>query len=511
MGDLSKLKIAVGQVDIVEGRPSCNEMAIDRMIDAALDGGADVLVTQTSYSDEENLHLIGLNDSRIDIAGSTMQVDACGETYRIAVGRCLPGCDFSVITEAAPYTLDHGNFSDEGTGARVVLRPVGMRDRGTRLTCYDGGSKVFTADGRMLLSLRDDFSEDVRTFTFADDPDNPRRCGKKLLTALVTTMRRFDEQVLGSKVKWVIGLSGGLDSSVVAALLVLAFGSARVVGYNLATRFNTEATRGNATRLAGMLGIPLRNGSIELLLSSLGTTLSSFGYDREVLSGLTLENAQARTRGNLLSTFAAIEGGVVANNGNRIEVALGYSTLYGDSIGALAPIGDLSKVQLFDLARDINETFGYEVIPANLLPEQTETGYAWETMPSAELSNGQIDPMKWFYHDWLVAKLLGDGDNAYIDRYSAACDIIERYLDSRLLDSEVGKWVRFYGLDQPTEFAWDLEWVLSCMNSSVYKRLQAPPFIAVASARSASGDAESQVVPDPPSRYYALLAQLRRL
>lgn len=511
MGDLSKLKIAVGQVDIVDGRPSRNGVAIDRMVDAALDGGADILVAQTSFENEENIHLIGLNDSRIDIVGGRVQVDACGDTYEISLGRVSPDCDFSVVALGQPYTLGDSQTQGAYNVPLIALKPVGMRDRGTRLLSYDGGTSVFSRGGRLLLGLRDDFSEDLRTFTFADESQEPAFCRKKLLTALVTTIRRFDDQVLGGQMKWVIGLSGGLDSSIVAALLVLALGSDRVVGYSLASRFNSDATRANAIRLAGMLGIPLRTGSIELMLSSLGTTLAGFGYEREKLVGLTLENAQARTRGSLLSAFAALEGGVVVNNGNRVEASLGYSTLYGDSIGALAPIGDISKVRLFSLARDINDTFGYEIVPANLLPVETEEGYAWETMPSAELSHGQIDPMKWFYHDWLIEKLLDDETFASGNRYAAACEIIEQYLDDRLMSSEVGKWIRFYGLDHPLAFAADIEWVLGCMRSSAFKRLQAAPFIAVASRRSALGDPDPQVEPEPPSRYFALLAKVRRL
>ena len=510
MGDLSKLKIAMGQVNIVEGRPSQNEMAIDRLIDSALDKSADIMLVQSAFDDHDNIHLISLNDSRVDITGDTVMLDACGETYKISLGRRDPSCDFSVLADTRPYTLDRAEDGKD-LASCIVLRPVGIRDRATRLQTFDGGTTAYGADGSRLLTLRDDFVEDVRTFSLNDAVEAPKPCSKKLLTGLVMTMRRFDEQVFGGNAKWVIGLSGGLDSSVVAALLVLAFGSGRVVGYNLATRFNSDMTRGNAARLAQMLGITFRSGSIGHMISSLGTTLSGFGYDRSLLQGLILENVQARTRSNLLSTFSAIEGGVVVNNGNRVEAALGYATLYGDSIGALAPIGDLTKVKLFGLALDINETFGYEVIPENLLPVETDDGYVWETMPSAELSSGQVDPMKWFYHDWLVGKLLGDGQESYEGRYASACDIIERYLKDRLLGTEVGKWIRFYGLDDPAAFAEDLDWVLSNMKSSAFKRLQAPPFIAVASVQSAFGDAEPQIAPEPPSRYLALSAQLRRM
>ena len=206
-----------------------------------------------------------------------------------------------------------------------------------------------------------------------------------------------------------------------------------------------------------------------------------------------------------------MEGGVVVNNGNRVECALGYATLYGDAIGALAPIGDLSKVELFGLARDINVTFGFEAVPENLLPCETDGGYVWETMPSAELSTGQVDPMKWFYHDWLIGKLLGDDsqDRPVFD--DIACDVLARYLDDRLYGSEVGKWIRFYGLDDPRVFADDFDWVLSSMCSSAFKRIQAPPKIALASRWSLFGADDVQVTQEFSSRYRVLMSRIRRL
>ena len=525
MGDLSKLRIAIGQIEIVEGRPSRNEAALDRAVDAALDDGADILLAPGSLADGSDIRLISLNDSRLDMAGNVAILDACGETYRLAIGQVRSDCDVSVCVDTSPYTLR----SVAGAPARssIVLKPVGMLDAGKRVCALDGGSAAYDARGNLVAKMRDDFSEGVCTFSFDGTQDIAKPCEKKLLTALVATLRRFDAQVLQGSAKWVIGLSGGLDSSVVAALLVLAFGPERVAAYNMATRFNSLATRGNALRCAEALGLELRNGSIEDMVVSLGNTLVHYGYAPNALSGIVLENAQARTRGNLLSTFAALEGGVVVNNGNRIEGALGYATLYGDAIGALAPIGDVSKVELFAIAHDINDTFGYEVVPENLLPVESETGYTWETMPSAELSSGQVDPMKWFYHDWLVGQLLGDGalephgkHEKHEDEMVApvapsldevACEIVERYLEDRLLSSEVGKWVKFYGLDDPKAFEKDLNWVLSGIRKSVFKRIQSPPMIALANPASVCAPVGPQVTPDPSSRFMILASKLHRL
>ena len=504
MGDISRLKIGIGQYEYRAGRTSANEAAIEGMMRKALDASCDILVLPNSNDDPHDVRIVGLNDSRIDVAGDRVLLEACADSYTIAVGGRDAHCDFSVMVDAEPFTLAGEDAPVDG--AQIVLRPVGIADRGKLFAVYDGGSFACDASGNLVARLEDSFSEDFEAISFGGRNAVRERCRSKLLTALVASLRRFDEQVLPWEPKWVIGLSGGLDSSIVAALLTLAFGAERVVGYNLASRFNSDVTKSNAGTLASSLGISLHSGEIESVVASIGETLVEYGYPPDALQGLVLENVQARTRGNLLSTFSAIEGGVVVNNGNRIESALGYATLYGDSIGALAPIGDLTKVQLFDLARQINDEIGAAVIPENLLPRETDDGYEWETMPSAELSDGQRDPMKWFYHDWLVPYLLDAGGS--LDEN--ACAVVERYLDDRLKSFGVGKWVRFYGLESGEVFADDLDWVMSSIRKAAFKRLQAPPKIALASAQSVRSTEERQVAPEPSDRFRELLLQLKR-
>ena len=507
MGDLRKLKVGIGQVPIVEGRPSANEAAVDRMIERALDAGADVLVVPASLDDGENVRLIGLNDSRIDIAGSDVLLEANGDSYRISVGEQVPECDFCVLGDASPYTIVPDGRSVPRSA--LVVKPVGMRDCGNRVLAYDGGSAVYDANGKAIARLKDGFEEDFQTVTLAEGGTVESSVENKPLEAIVATMKRFDELVMPWKPTWVIGLSGGLDSSVVAALLVMAFGPERVKAYNLATRFNSEATKSNAQTIADQLGIPLANGSIEDLVVALGNTAVQYGYPVDALSGLVLENAQARTRGQLLSTFSALENGVVVNNGNRVECAFGYATLYGDSIGALAPIGDLTKVQLFDVARAINAGLGFDAVPTNLIPTESDEGCEWETMPSAELASGQVDPMKWFYHDWLVGELQGDRFPEPRTLDDAACDVMERYLEDRLESDGMGKWVRYYGLDDPKAFADDLEWAVRSMRAATFKRIQAPPKIALASPATVALQEASQVAPEPSPRYNVLMRKLR--
>ena len=504
MGDLSKLKIALCQIETVQGTPSAYERMLHQLLERVRMTGADLAVFNAP-SREALPRLVALNGSVLLQEERRATLSAAGELFHIALGDAAEDCDFAVTSDWTPWTIEgeRGNEtpSQPLTCPLIVANPIGVENHDKSVVAHAGESRAMSADGRTIARLRDDFTGDYTPMTLATGGRIAEPCDMKTLRALVSTIRRFDALALPWRPKWIIGLSGGLDSSVVASLLVMAFGPERVIGYNLATRFNSDATKSNAASLAATLGIELKNGSIEQLVNATDKTLSQYGYAEDAMSGLVLENVQARLRGHALSTFAAIEGGVVANNGNRVECALGYATLYGDAIGALAPIGDLTKVQLFDLSRQINEIFDAEAIPENLLPAETADGFTWETMPSAELADGQRDPMKWFYHDWLVSQLIDEtaGD---------PCPIMQAYLSDRLASTPVAKWVRYYGLDDPEAFMADLEWVTTNIRTAAFKRIQSPPAIRIASKASISPAPEWQGPQEPSEQYTALKTKI---
>jgi NAD+ synthase (glutamine-hydrolysing) len=280
----------------------------------------------------------------------------------------------------------------------------------------------------------------------------------------------------------------------------MAFGPARICAYNMSTRFNSAQSKGNAAQTARALGIELREGSIEALVAQAAQTIESFSYPKGALAGLALENAQARIRGLLLLSFSQLEGGVVVNNGNRVEAAFGYATLYGDTIGAIAPIAGLTKQRVFDLAHAINRRLGTEAVPSNLLPAIDEDGCRWLTPPSAELAAGQTDPMKWFYHDWIVEQLDGHIDEG-------ACEVLRGYIDDRLASTPAGRWLKTYGLEAPEAFVADLEACMAAMEKNAFKRLQAAPFISVASSKAEPLPPVHQGRADRSSCYRALRAQ----
>ena len=407
--------------------------------------------------------------------------------------------DVLVHLDAHIFTLDEEGAYDKrmkDLNAKCVVHAsaAGMQNTGKNVVMLPGGSALYE-HGVSKHYLTDGF---VSECAFIGD-EFDHRIEHKLMNCLVHAIREFDRQTLPFQPKWIIGLSGGLDSSVTASLLCMAVGKERIRAYNLATKYNSENTKDNAASLARALGIELRNGYISEVVNATVKTAEIYGYKEENMATLVHENIQARVRGHLLSTFAQIENGVVMNNGNKIEVALGYATMYGDSIGAIGPIGDLTKVQLFELSKEINEVYGKEVVPERLLPEVSADSVKWEMAPSAELREAQFDPMKWFYHDWLIDQLTKGVQPE---------EIMEDYLSGKLMNSEMGRWLKAYQLDDGKRFVEDLEWVLRQMRVSIFKRVQSVPVVMVTNHAYGTNTQEVQGTFDVSKRYRMLKEQI---
>ena len=177
----------------------------------------------------------------------------------------------------------------------------------------------------------------------------------------------------------VIGLSGGIDSALTAALCVEALGAERVHGVSMPSRYSSDGTRGDAERLAASLGIDFRELQIEPMVETYTTALAETFAGRE--SDLTEENLQARIRGTLLMALSNKFGWLVIATGNKSELSVGYSTLYGDLAGGFALIKDVYKTDVFRLCVRLNERAGRELIPRSII----------ERPPSAELRADQRD------------------------------------------------------------------------------------------------------------------------
>jgi NAD+ synthase (glutamine-hydrolysing) len=193
--------------------------------------------------------------------------------------------------------------------------------------------------------------------------------------ALVIGLRDYVEKNNFKSV--ILGLSGGIDSAIVAAIAADAIGAERVFGVGLPSRYSSDHSLTDAAELAKNIGLNYRVIEIEPMVS---TFLSQLG-----LTGLAEENVQARVRGTTLMGLSNQEGHLVLATGNKSELAVGYSTLYGDAVGGYAPIKDLFKSEVWALAKWRNEQAiknGYQApIPVNSISKE----------PSAELRPGQKD------------------------------------------------------------------------------------------------------------------------
>jgi NAD+ synthase (glutamine-hydrolysing) len=177
----------------------------------------------------------------------------------------------------------------------------------------------------------------------------------------------------------VIGLSGGIDSTIVAAVAVDALGADHVHGVSMPSRYSSEHSRDDARELAESLGIDFRTVPIEPAFASYLEMLApSFG---ELPPDLTEENLQSRVRGTTLMALSNKFGWMVLTTGNKSELAVGYFTIYGDSVGGYAVIKDVLKTRVYDLCRYVNQRHGRQVINESVLTKP----------PSAELRPDQRD------------------------------------------------------------------------------------------------------------------------
>jgi NAD+ synthase (glutamine-hydrolysing) len=417
--------------------------------------------------------------------------------------------DFIINISSSPWTLnkelsrekrilEHVKKHGNKMVPIVYVNASGMQNNGKNVLVFDGDSTIYNRDGSVLGQCKDDFKQDC--FVFDLDKNYPVHSQtNKLLNALVTSIYEFDKQILPFKPKWIIGLSGGIDSSVNAALLCMALGNDRVIAYNMASRYNQSLSKNIAYETANKLGIEYFSGSIEQLVQATENTLKEYGI--EAKEGLAYENIQARLRGHLLSSFASYRGGVICNNANKVECALGYATLYGDTIGALSPLGDCTKLQVFELAKSINDYYKQMVIDSNLIPIIQNNTIEFGFAPSAELRSNQVDPMKWVYHDWLVQ---------YFIQYPShhMVDWLKVYQSGEWRNTEVAQWMNYYGLDNPVKFIDDIRWFMKSWHTAIFKRIQFPPIVTISRGSFGFDYRESQIPYVESKEVNALIEQI---
>jgi NAD+ synthase len=349
--------------------------------------------------DEKRVFVPGPLPGPINFRGVRVGIPICEDIWGPEVVECLAetGTELMVVPNGSPYSRDKEEVRLNIAVARVTesdlpiiyVNQIGGQDE----LVFDGASFGLNADRTLGFQLPA-FRELVRTLHW-ERTGNQWRCVGGPIEPVETgdradyraCMLGLRDYVHKNGFKGVVlGLSGGVDSALVAALAVDALGAARVRCVMLPYRFTSQASRDDAARAAQALGVPYDVVPIESAVLGLEQALAPVfkGERRDV----TEENLQARARGTILMAISNKFGLMVVTTGNKSEMSVGYATLYGDMNGGFNPIKDLYKTEVYRLARLRNEWKpddalgpGGEVIPANILTRA----------PTAELRENQTD------------------------------------------------------------------------------------------------------------------------
>jgi NAD+ synthase (glutamine-hydrolysing) len=385
------------------------------------------------------------------------------------------GADVVVNLNASPYNrgrrserlaMLRGRVAEAGCAVAYVNQ-VGGQDE----LVFDGDSLIVGPDGALLASGAQ-FETDLVLVDLPIGPHRPHAVTELVPRIVVSEPRQSERAtltpvpprdalsdhaevyaalVLGTRdylakngfSEAVIGLSGGIDSSLVATIAVDALGAERVHGISMPSRYSSEGSRRDAETLCERLGIDLKVASIEEAHVAFAAMLAPV-LGREP-SGLTDENLQSRLRGVLLMAVSNDKGWIVLTTGNKSEMATGYSTLYGDSAGGFAVIKDVPKTLVYDLCRHRNTQAVLEGLPGPI-PDSV-----LDKPPSAELRPDQRDDQSLPPYEELDPVLQG-----YVEGDRTAADLVAAGFDPTVVDQ-----------------------VVSLVDGAEYKRRQMPPGVRI--------------------------------
>ena len=295
------------------------------------------------------------------------------------------GADVVVSINASPYNkgkikLRCDMVSHRAKANRVPIVFVNLVG-GNDGIIFDGASLIADEEGDIILQAAA-FEEFVETVELdCRKPDARGITGSEceaIRKALVLGIRDYARKNSFQKV--LLGLSGGIDSTLVAALACEAIGPENVLCVMMPSPFSSEGSIKDSEELVRNLGCEVRTEPIsdafDILVDQLHLRVPTKGGD-----SLAAENIQSRLRGVILMAISNAEGRLLLSTGNKSELAVGYCTLYGDTNGGLAVLGDVLKTEVWDIARHINESAGREIIPNKIIDKK----------PSAELAPNQFD------------------------------------------------------------------------------------------------------------------------
>lgn len=350
--------------------------------------------------------------------------------------------DLVLNLSASPWYSGKGDIRRKLVSgvARFCNAPVALCNSigGNDELIFDGGSLVANADGQIIAALAS-FEEELRVVDISQKspPDAAPELSDidAIEQALVLGLRDYVQKSGFQKV--ILGLSGGLDSAVVAALAVKALGSDSVIGIGLPSQVSSDHSKKDARDLAENLGIRYEELPIVDLFAAAEKALDPVFHG--LPTDVTEENLQARSRGLLLMALSNKWHALLLSTGNKSELAVGYCTLYGDMCGGLAVLSDLYKTTAYQLARHLNRD--REIIPVSTLTKP----------PSAELSPDQTDQDS-------------------LPPYEILDEILERYIEW----GETSRDIINAGFEEKT-----VREVVRMVDLNEYKRKQAAPGLRI--------------------------------
>jgi NAD+ synthase (glutamine-hydrolysing) len=419
------------------------------------------LLPNTTVFDEARYFTPGHRSDPLElyvIGGVKVGVSICEDIWSPfgpVAEQAAAGAEISVNINGSPFHTGKGAERERMLATRaadshaavVYVNQVGGQDE----LVFDGGSVVFDHEGTLLTRA----PQFVESFLVVDVPVPPvyrkrlldprGRHTEALLPTVVVSeepvphddrlegsiaeplepdRELYDALVLGTRdycakngfTDVVIALSGGIDSTIVACIAVDALGADHVHGVSMPSRYSSDHSRTDAQGLAENLGIDFRTISIEPAFQAYLDMLEPSFAGRE--PGLTQENIQSRCRGLVLMALSNEFGWMALTTGNKSEVAVGYFTIYGDSVGGYGVIKDVLKTRVYDLCRYVNRVAGREVVPESVITKP----------PSAELRPDQRDDQSLPPYDVLDPIL-----QLYVEDDRTAAEIVELGHDEALV------------------------------------------------------------------------------
>jgi len=368
-----------------------------------------------SLSDAGPIHLaLNISASPFElgkIESRSKVVAQCAQTCGCAVGYC------NLVGGQDELVFDGRSILADPTGRIVAM------------------ARAFDDD--LLIADIEPLNEGTSVTPTGPPAPQPKTTLDEVYQALVLGTRDYATKNGFKKV--LLGISGGIDSAITAAIAVEALGAGNVLGITMPSRFNSPETIADSQKVADNLGFELLTIPIEPILTPFSESLGAVpGWDDK---GIAYENLQARIRGTILMSLSNQAGALVLTTGNKSETSVGYSTLYGDTAGGFAVIKDVPKTMVYRLCEHMNARAGREVIPVDVITRP----------PSAELRADQKDADSLPDYDVLDTILKG-----YVEEDQSARKLIE----SGLPAEEVNRVIRL-------------------VDRNEYKRRQSPPGVRI--------------------------------